>query len=310
MSVGEVSRADFLKAMEKTLDDVFTAGYNLRGDQYSKVFDVRDSRKRQEEVLEYVGPSEITKSNEGGMYQRVLIESGRSRNFLHITYKAEIKVTQEMVEDVMYDRIIQASKMLGIAAKRTVEKKCAEFFWNSITGSEKTPDNVAVASTVHPVLYPEGTNPTTWSNLITDSFSSNAVKKMRSLMRKTRDERGDISPHFMNQLIVTPDLEWVAQELLNSKLLYDTAENATNTVGKGLELVVLDHLADAPTPYDEDMFVGRDKEMAMNIFYWRVRPTSGFINEEASGDPVWRARMRFSLGCASPRGIAFSTGQS
>jgi hypothetical protein len=301
-----VSRNQFLKGMEKTLDDVFMAGYDLKGDQYSQVFDVRTSEKRQEEDLEIIYPSEIETANEGGMYQRVTIESGRTKQYLHLTYKAEIKITEEMIEDVMYAKIVDASKALGIAAKRTVEKKCAQFFVNGFT-SELTPDGLPVFSAVHLVDAPEAGKPTTWSNLINDAFSSTAVKKLRTLMRKTRDQHGDLSPHMMDQLIVNSDLEWDAGELLESNLLADTANNAKNTVGRGLKLIVLDHLSDASVNADT-IFFGRDGDMAMNKFYWRVKPQTGFINEEASGDPIWRARMRFSLGASSPRGLVASTG--
>lgn len=305
-NAGIVTRTDFLKAMEPTLNEVFTAGYDLRGEQYSKVFDMRTSEKRQEEIFEYIGPAEIIETTEGAMYQRVSIEAGRSKTYLHTTFKAEIKVTEEMIEDNLYDQITQAAKMLGIAAKRTVEKKCAAFFSNGFS-SQLTPDVLPVFSDSHVVQSPDGSNPTTWDNLLTGSFSSNAIKQMRTLMRKTRDEKGNISPYYMNQLIVPPDLEWVAGELLKSNMLYDTANHTSNVAGQGLELVVLDHLADA-TSNAATQYFGRDKDMAMNVFFWRVKPTSGFVNEEATGDPIWRARMRFSLGAATPRGLIASTG--
>lgn len=305
-NAGLVERGDFLKAMEKTLDKVYTAGYDLGGEQYSQCFDVRTSNKRAEEVLEYIGPAEVEESNEGGMYQRVTIESGRSKSFLHVTYKAEIKITEEMVEDVMYSQIIDAAKQLGIAAKRTVEKKCALALANGFA-SERSHDAVSAYNTAHPVLSPAPGNPTTWSNLISDRFTSSAVKKLRTLMRKQINEKGEISPSKMDQLIVGPDLEWVAGELLESNMLYDTANNTKNIAGRGLKLIILDHLQEAGQ-YDDTMFIGRDSMIAQNIIYWRVKPQSKFLNEEASGDPIWRARMRFSVGIASPRGLAASRG--
>lgn len=306
-NAGIVARPEFNPiAMEKTLNEVYMAGYNLEGDTYSRYMDVRESEKRQEEVFEFIGPSEVQESNEGGVFQRVTIEAGLSKQFLHLTYKTEIKITKEMIEDVQYGQIVNAAKMLGIAAKRTVEKKCADVLLGGFT-SQLAQDGEPWFDAAHPVLSAKGDNPTTWSNLITTPFSSNAVKELRSLGRKQRDENGDLSPCKFSQLIVGPDLEWVAGELLESNLLYDTANNAKNGVGKGLELIVVDHFNDNST-YGPTAFIMRDPAIAMNILFWRKRPEGTVLMEESTGDALYRTRMRLSVGIASPRGAAASTG--
>jgi hypothetical protein len=301
--VGVDSRADKAKLLEPTLRKAFFNEYNLGGEVYSQFWDVQDSEKAKEEIVETVIPSEVPIASEGGMYARSHMSMGRSKTFVHVTRKLEHVMTEELSEDNLYKAALNAQKALAIAMKRTVEKVSAVTYSNGLVG-ELTPDGKPVFAPDHPVLYPQGTNPTSWTNVLANEpWSSTGVKKLKVLMRKQRDENGDLAPHKLDQILVPSDLAEEAEEMYDAPGVYDRADRADNQPKKGVtKIIVVDHFSDATHPYTATAYFGRDSRMAMNIFFWRVRPEYKLLYEEATGNIVQRVRCRFSLGFVNPRG--------
>ncbi|MBA3993392.1 MAG: hypothetical protein C0469_07680 [Cyanobacteria bacterium DS2.3.42] len=297
------SRADYAKLLEPTLRKAFFAEYDLGGEVYSQYWDVQDSDKASEEISETVMPSEIPEVNEGGMFARGVLSMGRSKKFTHVTRKLEIVMTEEIQEDNLYKAALSTQKGLAIAMKRTVERLTAVTYANGLT-TELTPDGKPVFAPDHVVLYPQPQNPSSWGNVLSgEPFSSVGVKKLKTLMRKQKDENGDTLPHNMDQLIVPSDLAEEAYELYGAPGTYDRADRAGNQVKQGIkDVIVVDHFQDVAHQYASTMYFGRDSRMAMNIFFWRVRPTYKLIYEEATGNIIQRVRCRFSLGVVNPRG--------
>lgn len=303
MAVAVNSRADYPKLLEPTLRKAFFAEYNLGGEVYSQYWDVQDSEKAQEEVSETIMPSEIPVVDEGGMFARGTLSMGRSKKFVHVTRKLEIVMTEEIQEDNLYKAALSTQKGLAIAAKRTIEKITAMTYANGLT-TELTPDGKPVFAPDHGVLIPQGNNPASWGNVLSgEPFSSVGVKKLKTLMRKQKDENGDTLPHKMDQLIVPSDLAEEAYEMYGAPGTYDRSDRAGNQAKEGIkDVIVVDHFQDVLHNFKETMYFGRDSRMAMNIFFWRVRPTYKMIFEEATGNIIQRVRFRFSLGFVNPRG--------
>ena len=301
---GVVDRASMAPLLEPTLRKAFFLEYNIGGEQYSQYWDVQDSFKSKETIVETVMPSRVPQIGEGGMYARAELKMGRSQTFVHATYKLEIVMTEEVAEDNLYKAAMDTQKALAITAKRTVEVIAATTFSNGLLSKIGT-DSVPIFSPAHPVMYPQGTNPSTWGNVLAAApFSSHNVKRLKVLMKKQRDENGDLAPHEMDQLLVGPDLGEEAMEMYDADGTYDRADRAPNQAKKGLvKPMVVDHFADASHPWAATAYFGRDKRMAKNIFFWRVKPEYKFIHEESTGNLIQRVRFRFSLDFVNPRGL-------
>lgn len=299
---GIASRAEFAQLLEPILKKAFFYEYDLGGSQYDKYWDVQDSIKAKETIVETVIPSEVPQVNEGGMYARGELKMGRTQTWTHATRKLEIVMTEEMSEDNLYPAALRTQKALAIAMKRTIEKLAAQTYSNGLI-STFTPDLQTVFSSAHPVLYPNGTNPSSWGNVIANQvFGSVGVKGLKVLMKKQRDENGDIAPHLMTQLLVPPDLEEEAMEMYNSPGRYDSADRASNQTAKGLKVQVVDHFQDATHQWASTAYFGRDERMAENIWFWRVKPEYRLLYEEATGSVIQRVRARFSMNFMNARG--------
>ncbi len=301
---GVNSRAELTPVLEPTLRKAFFYEYDLGGEQYSQFWDVQDSYKSNETILETVIPSKVPQISEGGMYARSELKLGRSQTFVHASYKLEIIMTEELAEDNLYPAALDTQKSLAIASKRTIEWLAAVTFANGLSSTIGT-DLQPIFSAVHPVLYPQGTNPTTWSNVIpAQPFNSFGVKKLKILMKKQRDENGDLAPHEMDQLLVPPDLGEEAMEMYDAPGTYDRADNAPNQVKRGLvKPIQVDHFADATNNWPATGYFGRDSRLATNIFFWRVKPEYRLIYEEATGNVIQRVRFRCSMNFVNPRGL-------
>lgn len=299
------SRAEMAKLLEPTLRKAFFYEYDLGGSVYDKYWDVQTSEKAKEEIVETVMPSEVPPVSEGGMFARAYMSMGRSKTFIHVTRKLEIVMTEELAEDNLYKAALDTQKGLSIAMKRTIEKTAAVTFSNGLT-SEMTPDGKPVFAPDHVVLYPQGTNPSSWSNVLPSTpFSSVGVKALKTLFRKQKDENGDTAPHMMDQLIVPPDLAEEAQEMYGAPGTYDRADRAGNQAASGIkEVIIVDHFQDVSHAWAATAYFGRDKRLAKNIWMWRVKPQYSFIYEEATGNIIQRVRARFSLGFVNPRALA------
>ncbi len=302
-----VKTTDFPPALKSTLHDVFEASWKKRQDQYSRVFDVETSFDAYEDELQIQGPDEIPVATEGSVFERVEIENVRSKRYTHAIYKGEVKITREALDDIKYGKITDAVAKLAIAGFRTVERIGAAFFYNGLIGSELSPDGAAVFGT-HNLSNPLPGRPTTDSNAGTGRLGSTNIRAARADGRKTLDEHGSLAPYYLTQLLVGPDLEDEAYVQKGSDQKPGTTNNDDNYTGRQIkDIVVLDFLAEAPN-YSDSMWFLRDPDMARNKFFWRVKPERKLIQEEASGDWLYRLYFRCSAGCSDWRGLWASTG--
>lgn len=299
---GIASRPEFPSLMEPILREAFFYEYDLGGSQYDKYWDVQDSFKSKETIQEFVIPSEVPVAGEGGMFSRAELRVGRTQVWTHVTHKLEVVMTEELAEDNLYPEALRTQKALAIAMKRTVEKQSAQTYSNGLI-STFVPDGQLVFSPAHPVLYPNGSNPSSWANVLAATpFGSVGVKGLKVLMKKQRDENGDIAPHVMTQLLVPPDLEEEALEMYSSPGRYDSADRASNQTAKGLKVQVVDHFQDATHQWAATAFFGRDERMAANMFFWRRKPRYRLLYEEATGNIIQRVDCRYSMNFLNARG--------
>ena len=299
--------ADFVEAQKDTLRNVFDTAWDGMGEVYSKICKVEESSDAYEDDLQIQSPDEVAESVEGGMYNRVEVENIRTKRYTHSVYKAELKITKEAIEDLKVREIINAVKHLGRAAKRTVERKVAAALYNGFT-SEQSPDGVAVFST-HTLDNPLSGRPTTFSNKGTARLAPSALKTRRTNGYKTLDEHGSLSPRDLRHLVVPSALAFDAEQIVNfpNENEPGSANFGKNVGARGMKLTVNHWLSEAASNADTQWYLF-DPDEHQFMFFWRVKPQQELIAEEATGDALYRIRMRFSLGFSDYRGADGNTG--
>lgn len=290
----------FPTALKKHLFDVWDASYKEETQQFAQVFDVDTTEDAYEDFLQRQGPDSIPQSSEGDGYERLDSENVRSKRYEPGVFKGEMKITREALDDYKYKQLTDATKDLAVAASQTVERLAVAFFINGFT-SEMSPDGVSVFNAAHPLSNASSGKPSTGSNYANYQLSPGNVRLVRSAGRHTPNEHGYVAPVYLTDLIVGPDLEDAAEVIKNSTLLPGSNANDKNETGTKIKnIYVLDFLADYNMPYAWWM---RDPKRAKNKLFWRVKPERKIVEEEGTGDFLFRIYFRVGLGCHDWRGL-------
>ncbi len=207
--------------------------------------------------------------------------------YTHAEYGDAINIPRALVDDEEYGVINKLVQEHAMSYTRTIAYYMASVFNNAFSSSYLGPDGKSLCATNHS----SGTKPS-FNNKGTSALTHDNVVATRSLMRKWKDESGNVILLNPDVLVVPTDLEATADEIVNSVQRSDNANNAVNTNRK-LTYIVEPLLTDANNWFMAD---SRLAQLYLN-WYWRVRP-------EYAEDPTgnynlgvnMRGYMRFSYG--------------
>lgn len=305
---------DFAKLLEPKMRKIFYETYDELPEQYSKVFHVLGSKKAKETDygLGAMTPwaefgsstAAVTGSDPMPVVPYDTIPAGLERTYTHKEFAKGFIVERKFADDEMYGVIEKMPADLARAGRYKVEADAAGLFNNAFTTALY--DTKALIAADHPILNasavtPQGTTGYN-SNLITGALSDTTIKQALTLGRRQCDEAGKLIQMKFDTLIVPPDLEYEAYELIKSAQKVGTTDNDINSIQGRLKIVVLDFLTDA-----DAWFITDSKRHQLN-FFWRVKPE--FKREQDFDTLVakYRGYMRYSFGASDYRGIIGSTG--
>lgn len=222
-----------------------------------------------------------------------------------VDYRGSIRITKRLRETDQFAVIAKMQGALLQSAKDTVEYICADAFNTGFdtTGSWLCADGLYLFDSDRNF---EDLGAGTWSNLETASALTQAsLATMRLNFRKTLNERGLIKPVVMKKLIVPPDLEDKAHELIKSDKRAEDDMNATNVYQNRFDIMVWDYLTDTNAFFG----CGPKDESHELYFIWRVKPEVATYNAADNPDVlVHRVRMSCVTGCDRPHNIRGNAG--
>lgn len=304
---------NFAALLEPKLRKVFYETYQEVPEQYSKIFKMNTSKKAKETDygLGAMSPwnefGSSTAAVEGATQMPTVpyttIPAGLERTYVHKEFAQGFIVERKFMDDEQYGVIEKMSGDLARAGRYKVETDAISILNNGFTTNLY--DGKPLFSDAHPLLNntvvtPHGTG--VCSNLITGALSDTALKNALTLGRKQVDEAGKLVQYQFDTLIVPPELEFVAYELIKSSQKVGTADNDINSIQGRLKIVVMDFLTNS-----KSWFVQDSKRHQLN-FFWRVKPEFKKEDEFNSLAQKYRGYMRYSFGASDFRGIIGSTG--
>jgi hypothetical protein len=302
-----VTREEFIEWQEPTLREVYALGFNY-GDEWMKAFRIEESEKRREEINEFVYPDVVVQSDEGAPYRRLNIRRGYLTNVINLTFTGEIKITQEFIEDNMYEEVYDGTYGLANAIQRKIAKDGTSQYFNGFS-SVQSPDNLSIFNAAHTLLY--AASGVTSSNRTDTPLSSASLANAIRDMNQTLDENGSVNPFGVGslQLIVPPALRLLATQLAKSPYIPDTANNAINPFE--IDVIVIPQLyeaAQAGYSFQNTQWYLRDAMLARNYFFWRVHPQTRMVNDINSSSVLFQSRVRYSFLTSTWRGLWGSEG--
>lgn len=294
-----MNRNTFAKDLQEGLNAHFGMAYNEHMTEWDKVFDTENSRKAYEEdVLETgFGVAQIKAEGQNVAYDEGM--QGWSARYVHETIALAFAITEEAVEDNLYQRLgPKYSRALARAMQHTKEIKGAAILNNGFTGGFNGGDGVPLLSGSHPLL-----GGGTGSNILATpaDLSEQAIEDLLIMIRKATDDRGiPIALRAMN-LIVPPELEYDSIRLTRSTMRVGTANNDISAiVSKGVfnsDPITMTRLTDA-----DAWFIKTDAPDGLKHMS-RVRMKRGVQGDFDTGNMRYKARERYSFGWTDWRSI-------
>jgi len=277
--------------------------------EHERIYNVRTMDRA---IAQHTGVSGIPAAGqvaEGAEYPMDQFVQAYDKTYRAYKYGVIVPITQELLDDNQHEEAFERAEHLGRSIRESQRISASSVLNEAFTTAG--PDGVSLCSTVHPLAYPGAG--TSSNRLAVDAdLSLSSLEDLTTVMRKTKDQSGKkvlLRPRF---LIVPPELEFLAHELLESesKPQASTASNLTevNAVNAmrtryGLEPVVMDYLTD-----DDAWFLSADKGSHKIFWYWRKQPVTSSDMEFKSDTALMKITARWSVGFSDFRGIAGTTG--
>ncbi|MGI6295478.1 MAG: Mu-like prophage major head subunit gpT family protein [Armatimonadota bacterium] len=286
-----LTRSDMPRLLEDGLKTVFFEALDAAAGDYSRIATVIGSESDQE-VYSWLGAvPAIREFTDERMPLGLLEHDYTIRNK---TWESSIAIERAAIEDDKYGQIKLRVVSLAREAKRHIDELVFGLLKDGFTG--KCYDGKAFFATDHA----EGDSGTQ-SNKGTSALSANSLQSAITSMMKFRDDRGKLMGVTPDMLVVPPDLQWVAMELLESTYWPEegssTARAASNVLKGKLDLLVSPYLTDA-----NDWFVLSTKGVVKPIILQNRTPVefaaleadseSGFMRDEY----VYGVRARYNTG--------------
>jgi phage major head subunit gpT-like protein len=205
----------------------FGKAYKQMEKQYTRYFDDKSSDKAYEEFVESTTFGLPDVKNEGQSIRFDTDSEGYKTRMTNVVYGLGWMASREEIEDNQYEsRAARRSRNLAYSMAQSKEIIHAAHFNNGFSGSYVGGDAVAFFSTAHPTFAGNKANKPT----VDADLSEAALEDMLIDIRLMTNSRG-LKMYFRGrELVVPPQLSFVAERLLKSEKQSGTANNDINAV--------------------------------------------------------------------------------
>ena len=301
-----ISRAQLLKELLPGLNALFGLEYKRYGEEHKELYETETSERSFEEETKLSGFSAAPVKNEGNAIAYDNGQEAWTARFNHQTIALGFSITEEAVEDNLYDALSSRyTKALARAMSYTKQVKAADILNSGFTGSGNPTygDGKVLFATDHP-LVSGGTNSNTQATPA--DLNETTLEAAVIQIAAWKDERGLLIAAKPRKLVVPPNLQFVAERLLKTELRVGTADNDINALknmGVIPEGYVVNHFLTDTNAY----FLLTDVPNGLKHFV-RTPLATSMDGDFDTGNVRYKSRERYSFGVSDPLGIWGSAG--
>ena len=301
-----ISRAQLLKELLPGLNALFGMEYARYGEEHKEIYEAETSERSFEEETKLSGFSAAPVKNEGSAIAYDNAQEAWSTRYTHETIALGFSITEEAVEDNLYDSLsARYTKSLARAMAYTKQVKAAAVLNNGFTSGYNGGDGQPLFSTLHP-LVSGGVNANTPSTQV--DLNETSLEAAVIQIAAWTDERGLLIAAKPKKMIVPPALQFVATRLLETSLRVGTADNDINALknnGSVAEGYTINHfLTD-----NNGWFLTTDVPNGMKHFV-RTPLQNSMDGDFDTGNVRYKARERYSFGWSDPLGMWGTSGSA
>ena len=305
MSASIMTSGQFPDLLRVGIREVFLSEYQQYPELYSKVYDVQTSNRAYEEELIIAGFGAVPEWNSDGSElptDRAL--TGNRVLYVHKDYGMMWTVSKRLLREDLYAKIgAELVREAVRAMKHTVELVSWSVIANGFTGSRP------LFSNNQPLLNGE-----TFSNRLTVALTATGLEQALTRFHRWRNHRGIPVVIEPKQLIVPPELKYVAYTLLHSSYYPNIAGGSTapNSTGSAFyenpfKNVVPDTLCVPYLQDTNDWFLFAAPKVHKLRFYWREKPATDMFTDFRTKGVMHSITGAFSVGFTDFFGVLGST---
>ncbi len=299
-----ISRAQLAKELEPGLNALFGMEYDRYENEHAEIFETESSDRAFEEEVLIVGFGNASVKQEGQGVQFDNATEGFTARYTHETVALAFALTEEAVEDNLYDRLgARYTKALARSMAHTKQVKAANVLNNAFSTSYTGGDGVSLINTAHPLSYGGNlANRATTMSDLNETSLENALIDISTYV----DDRNMILALRGTKLIVPPQLQFVADRLLETPGRVGTADNDINAI-KNMGLLPEGYAVNHFLVDTDAWFVLTDCPDGFKHFE-RTPISTSMEGDFDTGNVRYKARERYSFGWSNPRCVFGSQG--
>ena len=299
-----INRAQLAKELEPGLNALFGMEYARYDNQHTEIFETESSDRAFEEEVMIVGFGNASVKGEGNAVEYDNATEGFTARYAHETVALAFSLTEEAVEDNLYDRLgSRYTKALARSMANTKQIKAAAVLNSAFSSSFTGGHGVALVSNSHP-LGGGGTasnRPTAYADLNETSLED-ALINISTLV----DDRNLTIALQGRKLIVPPALQFVADRLLQTPGRVGTSDNDINAI-KNMGMVPEGYVVNNYLTDTDAWFLKTDCPDGFKHFERSPMQTS-LEGDFDTGNMRYKARERYSFGYSNWRAVFASQG--
>ena len=309
-----INRGNIAKQLLPGLNAVFGLEYGSIEDEHVPLFDTENSDRAFEEEVLFTGFGEAPTKSEGAAVQYDSATESYTSRYSHDTVALAFAVTEEAMEDNLYDTFAKIrARGLARAMSTTKQVKAANVFNNGFSTSFPGGDGQPFFSNSHPVM--SGTQ----DNLLAASDLSEATLETALIaIQQTKDDRDILIGARARSLHIPPNLQFTAEKILNSTLSTQIGVNpgtATNGATNLNDVNAIRSMSMLPSGYfvnhrftdTNAYFIKTDVPNGAKMFV-RAPLATKMEPDFDTGNLRFKARERYSFGFSDWRSYYGSAG--
>jgi len=299
-----ISRAQLVKELEPGLNALFGLEYKRYENEASQIFDNESSDRAFEEevMLSGFGTADVKPEGSGVQYDDA--QETYTARYTHETVALAFALTEEAIEDNLYDRISSRyTKALARSMATSKQVKGANVLINAFAASGYDGgDGESLCGSAHPTLNGNQSNiPSTAADLSETSLEQALID-----IAGFQDERGlKIAAQGM-KMIIPKELQFTAERIMKSQGRVGTADNDINAI-KNMGMVPQGFTVNHYLTDTDAWFIKTDTPNGMKHFV-RAPLKTAMEGDFDTGNVRYKARERYSFGWSDWRGIYGNAG--
>jgi len=297
-----INRSQLAKELEPGLNALFGLEYARYEAEHAEIFDTESSDRAFEEEVLISGFGNAEVKAEGSGVRVDNANEGYTSRYTHETVALAFALTEEAVEDNLYDRLgARYTKALARSMANTKQIKAAAVLNNafSIAGG----DGKVLIATDHPLGG--GGSLANRATTMADLNETSLEDALINISTFTDDRGLNIALRGM-KLIVPPQLQFVADRLLQTPGRVGTSDNDVNAI-KNTGMIPDGYVVNHYLTDTDAFFIKTDCPDGFKHFE-RSPMSTALEGDFDTGNMRYKARERYSFGYSNFRAVYGSQG--